>query len=107
MIRVAFVVLLTLMSSSLFAQNRTGSAQQPSAKDSEGKEFWVCFMRNYREVADATAKDQLTLQLFFTSNEDARVRVEIEGLSFQQTLLVNGGTVTPVSYTHLTLPTKA
>lgn len=75
------------------AQSEYTVAPGTKMKESEGKEFWLCFMRNYREVAAAEPSDPLTLQLFFTSNENARVRIEIEGLSYQRTINVKGGTV--------------
>ena len=61
-------------------------------KNSEGTDFWVCFMKNYHETSDASS-DQLTLQLFFTANETANVTVQIPGLNYKRTLIVNGNSV--------------
>jgi hypothetical protein len=96
MLRILTFVLALCCSGIVFAQSEYTVSGNTKMKESEGKEFWLCFMRNYREVADATANDQLTLQLFFTANITAKVRVEIEGISYQRTVIVNGGTVASI-----------
>lgn len=87
------IVLMLFLCRVVYAQADESLAPGAKMKESEGTEFWLCFMRNYREVAAAEPSDPLTLQLFFTSNENARVRVEIEGISYQRTINVRGGTV--------------
>ena len=62
-------------------------------KNSEGTDFWLCFMKNYKEGSDQSSNDQLTLQLFFTANETSEVTVEIEGIKYRRNLIVKGGTV--------------
>ncbi len=75
------------------------NAQEPEAgdfvhmKNSEGTDFWLCFMKNYKEGSDQSASDQLTLQLFFTANETSDVLIEIEGLKYKRNMIVKGGTV--------------
>ncbi len=69
---------------------------------SEGRDFWVCFQKNSIEsppdqrTGRIPQKEQLSLELFITSNEDTRVKVEIEGLLFKQESRIRGGTVVNV-----------
>lgn len=68
-------------------------------KNSEGTDFWVCFMRNYRDggnANDSKNSDPLTLELFITANQDANVQLEIDGIAFKRTLTVKAGTVSSV-----------
>lgn len=67
-------------------------------KNSEGKEFWVCFMKNFREgqQTNSQGKDKLKLQLFITSNYDAQVKVEITEIGFEQVVEVKANTVITV-----------
>ncbi len=67
---------------------------------SEGTEFWVCFEKNsFTEPSkDAGAKrstspEAITLELFLSAGETARVTIEIDGLLFKRTVTVRGGTV--------------
>ncbi len=62
-------------------------------KNSEGTDFWVCFMKNYKEGNDGSAEDSLTLELFFTANESSRISIDIQGLRYHRELTVQGGTV--------------
>ena len=67
---------------------------------SEGKEFWLCFMKNFREagIADQAGRQGgLRLQLFITSSFDANVRIEIDGIEFDNTVSVKANTVVNVS----------
>jgi len=76
------------------------SARDPEliTKNSEGKEFWVCFMKNFREGQTGTQNrpDKLKLQLFITSSNDAKVRVEVEDIGFNQLVEVKANTVVNV-----------
>lgn len=65
-------------------------------KNSEGTEFWLCFMRNFHEDNDRTT-DPLTLELFITSNQDAKVLIEIDGLNIKRNIQIKGGTVGSVT----------
>ncbi|CAN5514945.1 hypothetical protein BH10BAC6_BH10BAC6_12060 [soil metagenome] len=74
-------------------------------KNSEGKEFWLCFMKNFRENntnAPANRPDQLKLQLFITSGQDANVRIQIEEIDYDLSIKVQGNTVVNVQ-----LPARA
>lgn len=75
----------------------TVSAQQaPSGMNSEGREFWLCFMKNFREAGkndQAGRQGGLRLQLFITSSYDAKVRVQIEGIDYDNTITLKANTV--------------
>ena len=65
-------------------------------KNSEGKEFWLCFMKNFRESApnERPARSEgLKLQLFLTSSYDAKARVQIAQIGFDQEYVIKANTV--------------
>lgn len=67
-------------------------------KNSEGKEFWLCFMKNFRGIEEGGQSRQnrqkaLRLQLFITSSYDARVDIEIEEIGYTNTIDVRANTV--------------
>lgn len=65
-------------------------------KNSEGKEFWLCFMKNFRESApnERPARSEgLKLQLFLTSSYDAKARVRIAQIGFDQEYVIKANTV--------------
>lgn len=104
---------LLLAPSNLIAQNTVQSGTKPEGikpdkmreavkATSEGRDFWLCFQKNGLEPEPAkrnsrdAQKNQLFLELFITSNEDTKVRVEIDGLLFKQEGRIRGGTVISV-----------
>lgn len=68
-------------------------------KNSEGREFWICFMKNFREGQPGTKNrpDKLKLQLFITSSYDAQVRIEVAEIGFSQVVDVKANTVVNVA----------
>lgn len=70
-------------------------------KNPVGKEFWLCFQRNYKETGN-TSSDKLYLELFITGDYDARVKIEIPGIFWKFDTLVPGQTIVNVK-----LPVKA
>ncbi len=72
-------------------------------KNSEGREFWLCFMKNFRSSEDRQNKQAaLKLQLFLTSSYDAKVRIEIDEIGYDNTIEVKANTVVNVQ-----IPSKA
>ncbi|NQW29822.1 MAG: IgGFc-binding protein [Ignavibacteria bacterium] len=68
-------------------------------KNSEGKEFWLCFMKNFRDGATndrQNAPTNLKLQLFLTSSFDANVKIEIEEINYNNTVSIKANTVVNV-----------
>lgn len=69
-------------------------------KNSEGREFWICFMKNFREDGKGQQRGQggetRRLQLFITSSSDARVRIEVEGIRMDTSLVVRANSVVSV-----------
>ncbi|MBD1207295.1 MAG: IgGFc-binding protein [Ignavibacteria bacterium] len=103
----AYSLLLAFLLTTLtvFAQKNVGKPermQETVKATSEGRDFWVCFQKNDNESKrdPRTGKlpqlNQLFLELFITSNEDTRVRIEIDGLLFKQESRIRGGTVLQV-----------
>ncbi|MBU3742629.1 MAG: hypothetical protein FGM24_10155, partial [Candidatus Kapabacteria bacterium] len=96
-IRLAVAVLMTLVAMPLFARD-----PQFIVKNSEGREFWLCFMKNFREAAKGMGNpERVRLQLFLTSSYDAKARIEVEGVKFDSTVDIRANTVVSV-----TLPTS-
>ena len=78
----------------------TAAARDPQyiTKNSEGREFWVCFMKNFREAAKGSANsDRIRLQLFLTSSYDAKARIQVEGIRYDSTVRIRANTVVSVS----------
>lgn len=62
-------------------------------KNSEGKEFWLCFERNFKNPRIPNAQTRLHLELFITSDVDTKVRIEIDGIGYKRTFNIKGGTI--------------
>lgn len=70
------------------------SHQQLMEKSPEGREFWLCFMRNHNDAsANSPNSTPLDLKLFLTSDKDANVTIEIKSIRFKENVFVKGGTV--------------
>lgn len=69
--------------------------QMRMAKNPEGTDFWLCFMRNFKDPGEdkQIRKNELTLELFITGDEDSRVVISIDNLGYDTTFVVKGGTV--------------
>ncbi len=79
----------------------TAVARDPDyvTKNSEGREFWLCFMKNFREQGPRDGQNRqeaLKLQLFITSSFDATVRIEIEEIMYDNTISIRANTVVNV-----------
>ncbi len=62
-------------------------------KNSEGKEFWLCFQRNFKNKRVETPQTRLHLELFITGDEDAKVTIEIAGIGYKKRISIPGGTI--------------
>lgn len=76
-------------------------AREPDfvTKNSHGKEFWLCFMKNFRENAPTDRQNRpeaLRLQLFITSGYDATVNIKIEEIEYDNTVTIKANTVVNV-----------
>lgn len=74
---------------SLIASNR----RLLRTKNSEGTEFWLCFQRNYKDSKTPTPQTELHLEFFITGDEDAKVRIIIEGIGYDYSFDLKGGSV--------------
>lgn len=91
-----------ILVAALFCVGAAGAWSQtdPGREDanSEGTEFWICFQKNYRDFDRETRKrsDSLSLELFITSNQNANVRIEIDGIGYRWDFTVRAGTVSNI-----------
>lgn len=102
-----YIVRILILVPLLLAAVADGMARDPLliTKNSEGREFWVCFMKNFRESggsAQQNRPDLLKLQLFLTSSYDANVRIRVEEINYDNTIQVRANTVVNVA-----LPARA
>lgn len=69
--------------------------------NSEGTEFWLCFMKNFREEDPNKpgSYEPATLQVFITAENDADVLLEIPSLGFRHTARIKGGTISSIRIT--------
>lgn len=93
---IALVVGTLVMS--VFAFNAFARDPDVITKNSEGREFWVCFMKNFREgqTGSQNRPDKLKLQLFITSSFDAKVHIDVAEIGFNQDVEVKANTVVNV-----------
>lgn len=77
----------------------TSWARDPEfiTKNSEGREFWVCFMKNFRDNKNNPSPDKLRLQLFLTSSYDAQARIVVDGIGYDSTVRIRANTVVNVA----------
>lgn len=61
-----------------------------------GREFWLCFMRNYNTNDKKTSASELFLELFITCEDDANVKIEIPGLGYRTSIYVRAKEVKEV-----------
>ena len=96
------VLVAALLLCSVLPVAAQGPTDDPSAeyitKNSEGREFWLCFMKNFRTQSQSRQNRPaaLKLQLFITSSYDARVKIEIEEIGYENTVDVRANTVVNV-----------
>ncbi len=69
-------------------------------KSPKGKEFWLCFTRNYK-IESGKKSNILNLELFISGDQDANVEVEITSINFKKELFVNAGTIESIKISSL------
>lgn len=62
-------------------------------KNPEGKEFWLCFQKNYKDSKKSSTSSELQLELFITGEKDAKVEIEIKGIEYSKNFFVPAGSV--------------
>ncbi len=70
-------------------------------KGPQGREFWICFMKNHNDPERMTRETMLNLELFITSEKNAEVRIDIDSLAFHETIWVKSGQVVKVKLSPL------
>ena len=92
-----YLKITLIVAASLSAQNDTLAPKERrqilNVKNSEGTEFWLCFMQNFEESDKTSNSNILLLELFITGSYDTKVRIEIDGLNFRKDTFLVGGTV--------------
>lgn len=68
-------------------------------KKPEGKEFWLAFMRNHNNPPEHV-ENNLSLELFVTSDYDCTVTVEIKALGYRERFELESGTVRNIKLPH-------
>ncbi|MBI5326250.1 MAG: IgGFc-binding protein [Ignavibacteriae bacterium] len=91
------IILLIAESNEVLSQKDSVSPKERrqilNVKNSEGTEFWLCFMQNFEESDKTSNSNILLLELFITGSYDTKVRIEIDGLNFIKDTFLVGGTV--------------
>ncbi len=90
------VILLSLLvvNSSLSQTQDSVLTYSPSVKNPEGKEFWLCFMKNFKDDDKKQSKaNDLLLELFITGDKDANVIIEVKSINLRKSIFVPAGTV--------------
>ncbi len=64
-----------------------------SVKNSEGTEFWLCFMQNFQEEDKPNPSNKLMLELFITGSYDTKVSITIDGFGYKLDTFLIGGSV--------------
>ncbi|NLO19784.1 MAG: outer membrane beta-barrel protein [Ignavibacteria bacterium] len=74
------ILILVFCFSSLLSQKSYASND---TKNSVGREFWICFQKNFKESKQSSSRDSLQLELFISGDKDARVIIEIKGIGYK------------------------
>lgn len=79
------ILLLVAMATDAIAQppaKRQERRMTIEKKNTEGTEFFLCFMKNYKDEEVSSSTNALQLELFITSRTTAKVKIEIKDLNF-------------------------
>ncbi|MFN3269766.1 MAG: IgGFc-binding protein, partial [Candidatus Kapaibacteriota bacterium] len=72
------------------------SSKYQIVKNPVGRDFWICFMKNFQEDDPKRPAGELILELFLTGEEDTRVTIEIPGINYRTQVFVRGKTIQSV-----------
>jgi len=95
MIRKILYILVLFISINILAQEKQDTTNNPSiVKNPEGREFWLCFLKNFKDDDRKLSKsNELQLEFFITSDKDANVVIEIKSIGYRNSLFVQAGTI--------------
>lgn len=95
------VALCNIAAFPLHESDNTSDTAITRTLTSEGTEFWLCFMKNFRERDPEKPGnyEPAVLEVFLTANDDADVLLEIPSLGFRHTLRVSAGAIRYVQIT--------
>jgi len=89
---VLFTVLVFLTTIT-YSQTNSANESQLELKNPEGKEFWLTFMRNHNNPPPGPNSNNLSLELFITSDYNSEVVIEIPGIGYREVVEVPANTV--------------
>lgn len=69
--------------------------------DPQGREFWLCFMKNHLDPPNMTQEKILNLELFIAAETDSKVKIDIDSLFYHEEVLVKAGDVVNVKLSPL------
>jgi len=92
------LILLLLIFLSIESKSQTSDLDSLESlhilqKNPVGTEFWLTFMKNYRDEGGEARTNDLMLELFITGDSDANVVVLIDAIGFKREIFVPGGTI--------------
>ncbi len=90
-----FTILLTCCRVDVVAQEDSSDVVNKllKVKNPEGVDFWLCFMKNFKEPKTITTSNALHLELFITGDEDANVVIEAKNIGLKEELFVPARTI--------------
>ncbi|MFP4368844.1 MAG: IgGFc-binding protein [Candidatus Kapaibacterium sp.] len=86
------MILIISVSEKSYSQESDTTSARLTLNNPEGTEFWLCFMKNYREQRKNNSGN-IDLELFLTGNEDTEVVIEIKSIGYRRSIMLNAGTV--------------
>jgi len=95
MIKRILYILVLFISINIWAQEKQDTTYNSSiVKNPEGREFWLCFLKNFKDDDRKLSKsNELQLEFFITSDKDANVVIEIRNIGYRNSLFVQAGTI--------------
>lgn len=91
----ALLILISLFTLSNYTKAQdTSNVRATLLKNPEGREFWICFLKNFKDDDRKLSKsNELQLEFFITSDKDANVVIEIQSINYRNSLFVPAGTI--------------
>lgn len=93
-----YLILLFLLLGSELAYSQPSSPRQErrmtiDKKNTEGTEFFLCFMKNYKDEEIRSSTNALQLELFITARDSANVKISIKDIMFNAEIAISPNTI--------------
>jgi hypothetical protein len=93
-VKVFSILIFFILINNYFLLAQDTSNVKTSIKNPEGREFWLCFLKNFKDDDRKLSKsNELQLEFFITSDKDANVIIEIQSINYRNSLFVAAGTI--------------